>query len=395
MKKSIVLLICFFVFIACSEDSVVKTIETPDNYSFTNEGESSVAFSDQTTMIAMAEEIVIALLETSNSEEKIAAMFSHIEGESDFSDTDLNASELNLRDNVADSVDFFLDEETDAKSIKEDLDGFITYQVSDVFANTTSTASIGISGQLEDIEENTIRYVNGQGIELNEFFNKALIGGLFVDQILNNQLSSFLLDADDNVQDNDDDILVEGENYTATEHAWDEAYGFLSETDSFLNNAISEVDQEDDFTGIAEEIYDAFILGRAAIVAKDYDVREVQTEIIKEKISLVIAQKTVASFESGISLLEVETDIDYGAAFHQLSEGLGYLYSLQFTREPRTTSSPSSYFTMDEITVYFADILDEEKNGLWEDDIIDTLQDIIAEIELRFDYEEEEELTEE
>ena len=35
---------------------------------------------------------------------------------------------------------------------------------------------------------------------------------------------------------------------------------------------------------IAQEIFDAFKLGRAAIVAKDYEVRDQQADIIKEKV---------------------------------------------------------------------------------------------------------------
>jgi hypothetical protein len=78
------------------------------------------------------------------------------------------------------------------------------------------------------------------------------------------------------------------------EHKWDEALGYLygleeDETapelgvDSFLNKYLDKVEGDSDFAGIADEIYDAFKLGRAAIVAKNYTVRDEQVEILREK----------------------------------------------------------------------------------------------------------------
>jgi len=387
---------CTILFISCT-DEIVMTIQNPSTYTFSRNGETSIDFSEQTTLIAMAEELLIALSDENSSEEDLNAMFSHIEGTNDFSNTSLNNSDKNLRDNVAASIDYFFLNETDATAIKEDFDALISEQVTSVFANYSTPSEAGVAGEIKDSRDNTNRYINTQGVELNEFFGKALIGGLMVDQILNNFLSSSVLDADNNIQDNDDFVLVEGKNYTAMEHAWDEAYGFLFgaeidvanpvfNADSFLSKYIYQVDQDMDFTGIAEDIHSAFKLGRAAIVANDYDVREEQTEIIKEKISLVIAIGAVQSFHEGNELLN-EAMIDYGAAFHKISEGIGLLYSLQFTRQPQTTGSPTPYFTKTEIDAYVIKLLGTG-NGLWEDTTSTSLEVIIEDIEKGFDYEE-------
>ena len=53
--------------------------------------------------------------------------------------------------------------------------------------------------------------------------------------------------------------------------------------DSFLNKYLSRVEGDSDFAGIAEEIYNAFKLGRAAIVAKDYTTRNVQADSNKHR----------------------------------------------------------------------------------------------------------------
>jgi len=384
---------------SCEED-IILSVNNPANYTFTRNGQTTVAFSEGTTNIAMAEELITALLDETNTEESLKAMFSHIEGVEDFSNTSLNTSSNNIRNNVASSIDYYFLNNLDTTTIREDFDGWLTEQVTTVFPSYSIVASAGVAGQLEDVEGNTTRYVNTKGIELNEFFSKGLIGGIMMDQILNNYLSSSVLDADNNIQDNDDDVLVAGKNYTAMEHSWDEAYGYLFGAeidpsnpsfgaDSFLSEYINQADQDTDFTGIAEDIYSAFKLGRAAIVAKDYDVREEQTEIIKEKISQAIAIVAVQRFLYSTDLLEMDT-INYGTAFHNISEGLGLLYTLQFSREPNTTDSPTPYLTKFEIELLVSSFLDTG-NGLWEvSTTLIELEDVIEDIESAFGYEDEE-----
>ena len=126
------------------------------------------------------------------------------------------------------------------------------------------------------------------------------------DQALNNYLSTAVLDEGSSRDDNDAGTVLEGESYTNMEHKWDEAYGYVYGlnadaadpnadlgADSFLNEYIGKLEEDSDFAGIADEIFQAFKLGRAAIVAGDYDVRDAQAEIIREKISQVIAVRGV------------------------------------------------------------------------------------------------------
>ena len=116
-----------------------------------------------------------------------------------------------------------------------------------------------------------------------------------------------MLDAGDNIANNDNGVLDSDKNYTTMEHKWDEAYGYLYGTsantadpnvtigddDSFLNKYVGRVENDPDFTGIAAEIYDAFRTGRAAIVAGQYDTRDEMAELIRERISTVIAVRAV------------------------------------------------------------------------------------------------------
>ncbi len=382
---------------SCSSDDDtpgVPQVVAPDTYVFERNGESTVSFSGQTTRIAMSEEIVSALKDNTLTEVSLDAMFAHVEGANDFSDADLNSSDKSVRSKTAASRDYFSANTTDATAIKEEFDGWIKSQVDDVFPNWGTTAIAGTAGVIQEAGGGSERYVNAKGLELNQAFAKSLIGALMTDQALNNYLGTAVLNEADNIDNNDNDVVADGKNYTTMEHKWDEAYGYLygasvnsatpnatiGDDDSFLNKYIGRVEGDTDFTGIAADIYNAFKLGRAAIVAKQYDVRDAQAAIIRTKISQVIAVRAVFYLQQGKNGLEAST-IDYASAFHDLSEGYGFIYSLQFTRNPDTNAP---YFTRTEVQG-FIDQLMGGANGLWDVEPA-TLQSISDAIAAKFDF---------
>lgn len=388
-----------FILGACSSDDdsipvVDENVKAPEKYVFERNGESSVSFSGQTTRIVMAEEIVSGLKNNTNTEAILDAMFAHVEGANDFSNADLNASDKSVRSKTAASRDYFSANTTDATAIKNQFDSWIKSQVDEVFPNWEITASAGVAGVIQEAGGGSKRYVNTKGLELNQAFAKSLIGALMTDQALNNYLGTSVLDEADNVVNNDKDIVAEGKNYTTMEHKWDEAYGYLygssvdkanpnatiGADDNFLNKYIGRVESDSDFTGIAKDIFDAFKLGRAAIVAKQYDVRDKQAAIIKEKISQVIAIRAVYYLQQGKSGLEA-TVIDYASVFHDLSEGFGFIYSLQFTRKP---DSNAPYFTRLEVQGFINELM-ADPNGFW-DLTPETLQSISDKIAERFSF---------
>ncbi|SMD31892.1 protein of unknown function [Reichenbachiella faecimaris] len=346
--------------VSCSDDDTTPSIQTPDTYTFTRDGASTVSFSGQTTRIAMTHELGTAIKDETKSKAELLAMFDHAEGDADFSDADLNASDKNIRSKTAASSDYFSDNATDAAEIKAQIDTWIGNQHDEVFPQWEASASAGMAGQMAD--GTSTRYVSAEGIEYNQVIAKSLIGALFADQILNNYLSNSVLDESTNVEDNDAEVLAEGKTYTTMEHKWDEAYGYVyggtDDDPSYLLNYIGSVDGNENYTGIAKTIEDAFILGRAAIVAKNYTVRDTQVEIIRENVSKVIAVRAVHYLQGGKDLLETQ---EFGGAFHDLSEGLGFVYSLQFTRKPNTNSP---YFSKEDVEEFVDDILANE-NGLW------------------------------
>jgi len=353
---------------SCSSDdnnlTTTAQVEAPATYQFERDGNSTVSYSGQTTRIEMGEELVDALKNSTSTEAEIDGMFTNTG--SYFSSSELNTSSKNLRSKTAASTDYFSANTTTANAIRAQFDSYIEGQVSEVFPNWNTVATPGNAGQLQE-NGGTIRYVNAKGLEYDQAVNKGLIGALMVDQMLNNYLSTSVLDAGSNRADNDAEILAEGKDYTVMEHKWDEAFGYLYGTDdalapqlgadSFLNKYVARVENDEDFTGIAQEIYDAFKLGRAAITEKNYEVRDEQAQIIREKISEIIAIRAVYYLQSAKSVLGT----DNGSAFHDLSEGYGFVMSLQFTRQPGTDIP---YFTKAEVDGYLTQLM--EGNGFWD-----------------------------
>ena len=193
------------------------------------------------------------------------------------------------------------------------------------------------------------------------------------------------MDAGDNIVNNDNDVLDEGKDYTTMEHKWDEAFGYLYGAevdpqnnepvlgvDDFLNKYLAKVEGDPSFAGIAGDIYDAFKLGRAAIVGKNYTLRDEQVSILREKISLIIAVRSVYYLQAGKTYI---AENNPAKAFHNLSEGYGFIFSLQFTRIPNTNSP---YFDKPQVDDFIDQLM--EGNGFWDltSETLDQMSEQIA-----------------
>ena len=364
----------------------------PATYEFLRNGESSVSYSGQTTRILMAEELASALLDFDKSATELQEMFANEDAVgsevSPFLNEDLNAETKSIRSKVAASKDLFSTNTAEAATIKTQMDQWIEAQVNEIFPYENQLAEVGKAGQIAD--GTSTRYINAKGLEYNQAVTKSLIGALMTDQILNHYLSAAVLDEATNVEDNNVSKVVDGKNYTNMEHKWDEAYGYLfgnSSTpanpltdlgsDSYLNKYLARVEGDTDFAGIAQDIFDAFKAGRAAIVSEDYSTRDKQADILKEKISDVIGIRAVYYLQQGKNGIESE---NFGTAFHDLSEGIGFIYSLRFTRDQ---GSDDSKFSGEEIESFVSKLL--EGDGFW--DVTPATLDAISEsIASKFDF---------
>ncbi|MDW3650409.1 MAG: DUF4856 domain-containing protein [Bacteroidia bacterium] len=382
--------------IGCEEEPLEPNINEPATYTFSRDGQSTVSFDGQTTRIQMATELINALKDFNNS--TAAGMLEMYRNETEsggdanpFANADLNASTKSIKSKVAASADYFSANTATAALIKADFESWINSQASEVFPAENTLATAGQAGQIADGSD--ARFVSAQGLEYNQAVNKSLIGALMVDQMLNNYLSPAVLDVADNIANNDNGVVEEGKSYTTMEHKWDEAYGYLYGTsadladpnatigndDAFLNKYIGRVEGDSDFAGIAADIYNAFKKGRAALVAGEYEIRDEQAAIIQEKVSTIIGVRAVYYLQQGKTAIEQS---NFGTAFHDLSEGYGFIYSLQFTREP---NSNSPYLTKSEVDSILADLFGDGANGLWDlsPSTLDQLSETIAD---KFDF---------
>ena len=394
--KPLILLAFGLVFLASCDDEMPRseeiTIENPTTYEFLRNNESTVSFSGQTARINMGTELIGAMMDFDKTTESLLEMYANQTASgadaNPYADASLNESTKSVKSKVAASSDFFSTNSAESARIKSDIGSWIVAQVEEVFPNKDVLAESGRAGQIAD--GSSVRYVSAKGLEYNQAVNKSLIGALMVDQILNNYLSISVLDAGDNMANNDADIVAEGKSYTSMEHKWDEAYGYLfglarDESnplatlgeDSFLNKYLSRVNDDSDFENIASDIFEAFKLGRAAIVAKDYQVRDQQAEIIRDRLAQVIAVRAIYYLQSGKNAIASD---DLGGAFHDLSEGFGFVYSLRFLRQ---ANSSNPYFTREDVDG-FVNML-TEGNGFWDIDAatLDSMSDIIAD---KFDF---------
>lgn len=384
--------------ISCVNDSNDDpVIDEPALYEFTRNGSSTVSFPGQTTRIQMGEELISSMMDFEGATEPLLLeMYRNQEpggGDVDpFTSQQLNQATKSIKEKVAASEDYFAANATVSVQIKNEFETWMSKQVTEVFPNRNTLAAAGQPGQIAD--GSSVRYVNSQGLEYNQLVNKSLIGALMADQMLNNYLSRSVLDAGTNREDNDSGVLVDGTNYTTMEHKWDEAYGYLFGTssdpanplaslgeDSFLNKYLGRVENTEEFEGVAEDIFNAFKRGRAAIVAGDYDVRDEQAEFIRRRVSEIIGIRSVYYLESAKTILQSSSP-DYGAIFHDLSEAYGFIYSLQFTRVP---GSDEPYFSRQEVQSFLDRLLGDGPNGLW-DLTPETLESLSNEIAAPFDF---------
>ena len=357
-KQLLVMFLGIFLF-ACEDDpvEVVEIVVTPPaTYTFERDGQSTVSFSGQSARLEMAAELGTWLNTPMKTAAELDAMFNDGTG---FGNPALAASGKKLGNKTASSS-------IASSTVKPQFDALIVDVTSNVFPNVANDASAGTPGTYTDPGGRTV-IINGKGHEINQLFVKGLMGALVCDQIIWGYLSKGKLDGGTNVADNDAGTLVDGKTYTQMEHYWDEGFGYLYGLDTDLTTAEVEKGSSggdvlvskymnkvntSSLPGISQEIYDAFKHGRAAIVAGAYDVRDEQADIVTTKLSHIIGRKAADYLKSGADKIDAGTWAD---AHHALSEGWGFILSLQFTKDPNTGSP---YYSNSEVNSMLSQIDD-------------------------------------
>ena len=249
-----------------------------------------------------------------------------------------------------------------------------------------TTASVGAAGVLPD--GSSMRELNAKGMELDQLFTKGLIGALCSDQIINGYLSNI------KIGDDVDNVREESGGYTTMEHHWDEGYGYLYGMQS--DPATYDLDStygdvllykyyaKSNFSDIQGPIYDAFKTGREAITMDAdnggtnlySDVKMREATIVKNHISHIIGQKAYDYLKGAAEHLEADGERN-GDFFHGLSEGVGFVVSLQFTY-----NNGVPYFTHSKVNDMIATL--SSGDGLW-DITADELNQMASDIQTAFE----------
>ncbi len=334
MKKTLLLLPVLALFVACSDDNEVtptdSPIEIPSTYAFTRDGESSVSYQGQTDRLNMLGEIKTEVKKGDSGEEVSAQtlrdMFAN--ENSAFSDADLNASTKDLESKTLTSDVSFYEELFDAVEVAS----------LDVVANSTM-AEAGVSGRIERGTSGNFILVNEKGQEFTQFIEKGLMGSVFYHQIYNVYLS------DDRTGDDvDNETIEEGDNYTAMEHHWDEAFGYWGVPVDFPAELPSEAKRfwanysygREELVGTATALKDAYLAGRTAIVNNDLTTKNEQRTILYAQHELVAAATTIHYINDTVEDLNSG---DQGNALHHLSEAYMFARALKFSPSKAITDA--------------------------------------------------------
>ena len=396
IKQTLFVIAIISLIVSCKKDEVKPTTNNnttdtitkvgyivPTTYTFNDtSSKSTVDFSGQKTRLVMLEQIGNLMGGTLPVKE--SSLLNMFDG-TGFTVDSLNTSGKRLSDKTAASIDYFTGNLGEKNEI---LDAFKKQmKEAEVATNANIEASEGKAGSY--IDETKKRYFSANGLEPQQVFLKGIMGACLLDQTLNSYLSSTKLDGGSTKTDNTNRVLVSGKNYTTMEHAWDEAYGYIFGNDNlnanpaiykYWSSYINQVDVDPDFSTVKENIINAFIKGRAAITNKDYITRDAQIAIIKKEMSKVVAVRAVYYMNEGKGKLAMDNG---KAAFHALSEGYGFIWSLRFTQNPDTKLP---YFSKEEVKSLL-DRLMGGKNGLYDVDYLNIELDKIAQdIATRFGF---------
>ena len=358
--KSMLLSLAIFVFSCDSDDDNDNqggnTIVAPSSYEFTRDGASTVSFGGQTTRLNQAEELYSALNSNESTASGLDLMFNGDgNGSAGFADESLNGTSKIIGSKTSAST------LAGSAATKQRFDDMISDYAANVVPNWNQDASAGVPGAISTPDGGSTYHLNAAGQELDQLFFKGLIGAFTLDQIVNNYIHPNQLDSGSRIDDNDNDVLSGDNNYTDMEHKWDEGFGYLyglegdnlanagaspSGNGSLLMKYFKKVDEEGGYEpGIGQVVYDAFIMGRTAIVNKDYELRDQQAAIIKVELSKVIGYYAIHYMNDYVAKLEAG---NVAKAHHSLSEAWGFLLSLSFTNngndEPFMDRATVEYF---------------------------------------------------
>ncbi|MFT4594371.1 MAG: hypothetical protein ACI9UR_000530 [Bacteroidia bacterium] len=318
-RLAIMIVTTSVLFTSCNTDEV-DLLDVPSTYTFTRDGSNSVVYSGQTERLDMLA-LMTTYLKTSNTVGSATL--------------DANTLKNMFRNEGSPFGVQSYSKNLISKCFAADTLMFLQFMDEAAVASAaTGTASNGTAGVLVDgSSDPTVGYrVDANGVEMTQVIEKGLMGSVFFYQVMEVYLSGERMGAVGNSE------LVDDKNYTNMEHYFDEAFGYFGAPVDFPSGAMLEDNgfrfwskycnsrEEGLYPGINNEIALAFRTGRAAIVAKDYDVRDEAIQTIQQKWAIVIAASAVSYLNQALSA----AGTDEYKRHHKMSEAVGFMLGLKY-----------------------------------------------------------------
>ena len=352
---------------SCSSDSgdtdplTCTLATTPTSYAFTDgDGNSTVYYGGQASRLGAAEDIYNTL-----NDDNVYTQAQLI--------ADFALEKINVK--FAENVEEEYGSGGSRTKIVADLHQlFSDYELASADFAAATVATPGQAGLLpkNGSLDADIYELTADGWEVDQQYAKMLIGALCLEQNAYDYLTKIDLANDNSDRGYDGDQAWGPTHYTKAEHYFDEAYGYIYgldhhkngdgynfagdlddavENDLFLGKYLDKHDGSgasgNNWRGAA---YNAYVLGRQAIVENCQDVLDDQITIINTTLSKVVAWHAADYLsKSALGALDPNTFSSYN---HALSEAWGFVYSLQFTK----MSNGMPLFSHDEVNAMISEM---------------------------------------
>ena len=210
--------------------------------------------------------------------------------------------------------------------VREDFDNLLIALAADSQSEVPGTE--GTAGVIESNDGAKSYLVSAKGMDSAQVFEKSLMGACLYYQAT----SVYLGDDRMNV---DNETITPGEG-TDMEHHWDEAFGYFGVPTDFPTNTAGIVfwgnyaDKREAVLGNSQTLMDALLKGRAAISADRLDLRDEAIAEVRREWELISVTSALHYLNTGLTRFD-----DMALRSHDLSEAIGFIYSLQFNEAKR------------------------------------------------------------
>lgn len=291
---------------ACQNtDGLTYTI--PTTYNFEN-----VDYSGQTARLNMLTELSTyaksANTTGSNQLSATAMLNMYRNTNNAFSDPALNSSTKQLKDKI--SID-----------LQDDFESYITAQET----TSLSTNQVAVANQagIATSNDGTQSFLlNANGVELAQIIEKGIATACFYYQSTVVYLGETKMNVDNRA-------VTTGKG-TNMEHHWDEAFGYFGAPIDFPSN-INNLELWAEYSnkvnavlGSNSKIMNAFLKGRAAISAEDYDVRDEARTTIKAEWEVTVAAIAISYLNDAKANAN-----DPALCYHYLTEAYAFIMGLK------------------------------------------------------------------